>query len=374
MPLTAAQAHDADRLGAGGRQPDRDAARPAARRPARPDRRRLDLCPTRTCWSTPRPDRAPASSARRSSSTARPTATRSSGAQAIATLYSDADHGDREPRRHAAERRLQRRPGGGVHLRPRPLGRLHAPGQPGLGRAESATARRRSQRSAPTTSSSAPRPATSQPDWVDLNKVAIPQADEQQRLLANLIEQMNLETQAAAAVLVPAREAEGRRGHDRRRPRQRRHGRPVRPVRVATARRAARSPTGSACAARPTSTRARRSRDAQAADLPEPGLRDRAARDHQLRELDARRSSRTSTRASSPPSRPSYPSVPAPADQPHALHRLERLGDPAEGRAGARHPPRHQLLLLAGGLGPGPPGHVHRAPACRCASPTSTAR
>ena len=30
-----------------------------------------------------------------------------------------------------------------------------------------------------------------QPDWVDLNKVAIPQADEQQRLLANLILQMN---------------------------------------------------------------------------------------------------------------------------------------------------------------------------------------
>ena len=32
-----------------------------------------------------------------------------------------------------------------------------------------------------------------QPDWVDLNKVAIPQADEQQRLLANLIVQMNLD-------------------------------------------------------------------------------------------------------------------------------------------------------------------------------------
>ena len=30
-----------------------------------------------------------------------------------------------------------------------------------------------------------------QPDWIDLNKVAIPQADEQQRLLANLILQMN---------------------------------------------------------------------------------------------------------------------------------------------------------------------------------------
>ena len=43
-----------------------------------------------------------------------------------------------------------------------------------------------------------------QPDWVDLNKVAIPQADEQQHLLANLIEQMNLRPQATAAVLVPA--------------------------------------------------------------------------------------------------------------------------------------------------------------------------
>ena len=31
-----------------------------------------------------------------------------------------------------------------------------------------------------------------QPDWVDLNNVAIPQADEQQRLLVNLIEQMNV--------------------------------------------------------------------------------------------------------------------------------------------------------------------------------------
>ncbi|MFZ0827904.1 MAG: N,N-dimethylformamidase beta subunit family domain-containing protein, partial [Verrucomicrobiia bacterium] len=31
-----------------------------------------------------------------------------------------------------------------------------------------------------------------EPDWVDLNKVAIPQADEQQRLLANLLGQMNL--------------------------------------------------------------------------------------------------------------------------------------------------------------------------------------
>ena len=47
--------------------------------------------------------------------------------------------------------------------------------------------------SAPTTSSTAPRPATSQPDWVDPNRFDVPQADEQQRLLANLITQMNLD-------------------------------------------------------------------------------------------------------------------------------------------------------------------------------------
>ena len=32
-----------------------------------------------------------------------------------------------------------------------------------------------------------------QPDWVDLSKMAIPQADEQQRLLANLILAMNVD-------------------------------------------------------------------------------------------------------------------------------------------------------------------------------------
>ena len=35
------------------------------------------------------------------------------------------------------------------------------------------------------------KPGDVQPDWVNLEKVAIPQADEQQHLLANLIEQMN---------------------------------------------------------------------------------------------------------------------------------------------------------------------------------------
>ena len=41
-----------------------------------------------------------------------------------------------------------------------------------------------------------------QPDWVDLNKVAIPQADEQQRLLSNMILHVNAAEEAAAALLV----------------------------------------------------------------------------------------------------------------------------------------------------------------------------
>ena len=69
-----------------------------------------------------------------------------------------------------------------------------------------------------------------QPDWVDLDKVAIPQADEQQRLLANLIGEHEPRPQAAAALLVLPARREGGRGDDRRRPRQRRHRRALRPV------------------------------------------------------------------------------------------------------------------------------------------------
>ena len=61
----------------GGRQPDRDAARQAARRPARPDRRRRHARERLPPGRHRAPRRAPASSARRSSSTAPPTATRS---------------------------------------------------------------------------------------------------------------------------------------------------------------------------------------------------------------------------------------------------------------------------------------------------------
>ena len=119
------------------------------------------------------------------------------------------------------------------------------------GRARSATASSR-RSSAPTTCSS-PTGSTSP-------RSQIPQADEQQRLLANLIEHDESGPDAAAALLVLPARREGGRRHDRRRPQRRRHRRPVRLVRVAAARRLLASTTGSASAPPRTSIRARCSR------------------------------------------------------------------------------------------------------------------
>ena len=99
-----------------------------------------------------------------------------------------------------------------------------------------------------------------QPDWIDTNKIAIPQADEQQRLLVNLITCMERDKmplprfwylpRGEKAVVVMT-------GDD--------HS-PATPGGTAgastatrrSARPAARSPTGSACARRRTSIRTRR--------------------------------------------------------------------------------------------------------------------
>ena len=64
----------------------------------------------------------------------------------------------------------------------------------------------------------------------------------------------------------------------------------------------------------------------------------------------ARRASRRRTPTSSPPGEPKYRACPRPTPT-APLHRLERLGQPAEGRARQRHPAGHQLLLLARALG-----------------------
>ena len=170
------------------------------------------------------------------------------GATAVATLYSNTHDGDDEPGGDAALRRIERRPGGGVHLRPRPLGRLHAPGQPVLGRPGAGRRRR-----------DPPRRHVLLARWLNTGKIAIPQADEQQRLLVNLITLDERRQDAAAALLVPAARREGRRRDERRRPRARpgarRNRQSTSTASRRSARRAATSPSGSACARPRTSTR-----------------------------------------------------------------------------------------------------------------------
>ena len=138
--------HAALRLGAGRRQPDRDAAGRAARGPPRPRARRWARSPTPTSRST----RARARGRDRRSDDPVPRhgrplhARRSDGGRHA--LLERVDVG-REPGRDAPERRRKRRPGGRLRLRPRSLGRLHAAGQPGLVRP--GARRRRTGRSDP---------------------------------------------------------------------------------------------------------------------------------------------------------------------------------------------------------------------------------
>ena len=105
-------------------------------------------------------------------------------ATTVATLLPT---GRRPPRNPAVTLRDVggRGPGRRVHLRPGAVGRLHAPGQSGWAGQERDG--KRPKRSDDLFFGA----GDDQPDWVDLDKVTIPQADEQQRLLANLITQMS---------------------------------------------------------------------------------------------------------------------------------------------------------------------------------------
>ena len=196
------------------------------------------------------------------------------------------------------------------------------------------------------------------PDWLDFSKVRIPQADEQQRLLANLITQMNLDRtplprfwylprgEKAAVVLT---------GDD--------HGHAGTIGQFNRYEQA--SPAGCSVAdwqcVRSTS-------------YVYPGTDITAAQAQAFQAAGFEIALHLSTDCADftpasleddwetqlPEFADICPSLVRPADQPDALHRLERLGQRAEGRAHARRPPRRQLLLLARGLGPGPARHVHR--------------
>ena len=254
------------------------------------------------------------------------------------------EHRNRQPGGDAAQRRLQRRPGRRLHLRPGPVGRLHPAGQPGLGRTG---ARRRSRRSAPTTSSSAPKPATRSPTGSNLDKVAIPQADEQQRLLANLIGQMNLDRKPLPRFWFLPRDEKAAvvmTGDD--------HGNGGTAGRFEQLK--SRQPPGCSVAdwecvrgdllhlSEHADLQRRRRRRYQEQGF-EIGL-------HITTNCEDWTSRAAARIASTRPARRIGRELPEPgraADQPHPLHRLERLGDPAEGRAPERHPARHELLLLA---------------------------
>ena len=212
-----------DRLRERRRQPRGPAAGRQARPAARAHQGHGHARRTATSRSIPPSRPRPGSPPPRCSTTARADRYTLSGATSVANLYTSATAATTEPGGVAADGRQQRRPGRGVHLRPRALGRVHAPGQSRLGRRSRATACSRSAR----TSCSAASPCA---DWVNLAKVSIPQADEQQRLLANLIETMNRHRKPLPRFWYFPRVAQGRgRGH-RRRSRERRHRRALRPV------------------------------------------------------------------------------------------------------------------------------------------------
>ena len=132
-PLTRSQVIDADELGERRRQPDRDA----------PDKQLAGLLGLTDAGATLAnaylqvdTTAAPGHGDRRQHDPVprhrRPLHARRRDGGRDALL--EREHRDGEPGRDAALGRLERRPGGGVHLRPRALGRLHAAGQPGVGR------------------------------------------------------------------------------------------------------------------------------------------------------------------------------------------------------------------------------------------------
>ena len=179
------------------------------------------------------------------------------------------------------------------------------------------------------------------PDWIDFDKVQIPQADEQQRLLANLIEHVEPRRHAAAPLLVlPARRA-GRRRDDRRRPRERqRHRGPVRlgqsrqSARLRRRRLAVRARHVVRVPEHPARRRGRRG-------LRSAGLRGGPPRRHELRRLDVRPPWRASSTTSCWRSRRRTPALPrrrptAPTASPGATGRHIRRSSSPRASASTR--------------------------------------
>ena len=180
---------------------------------------------------------------------------------------------------HAAQRRLQRRPGGCVRVRRRALGRPHAPGQPGVGGPGSRRHRTGALQRHVHGRGGRGRLGRPQQGLDPAGRRAAAPAGEHDR-------NGHGRPQAAAAVLVSAARREGRRRHDRRRPRHRRHERTLRHLR----RREPRGLQRRGLGVRPRNVvRLSRHADQQRAGgaVRRRRLRDRAARQHELLELHA---------------------------------------------------------------------------------------
>ena len=243
--------------------------------------------------------------------------------------------------RDDARRRRERRVRLGVHVRPRPLDRLHAPGQPGL---ERAGARRpgADPLGRPVLRRRAGRLGRPQQDRDPAGRRAAAPAGEPDR-------PRDRRQEAAAALLVPAARAQGRGGHDRRRPRGRRHRRALRRLQGREPGRLLRGQLG----VHPVELLHLHQHGAQQRrrrGLPRRRIRGRHPRQHELRRLDAGLARgllhEPADRLDGEVHEPAGLGLDA-----DPLHRLERLGERRQGPARARDPARRQLLLLAAGVG-----------------------
>ena len=296
------------------------------------------------------------------------------GARAVATLYSNATTATTNPAVTLASVGTTGGQAAAFSYDLRAVDRSTSGRATRRGTSRNGTARRRS---APTTCSSA-APA---PDWVNLTKVAIPQADEQQRLLANLICVDEPRTASRCRGSGTSRAASRRCRRDRRRPRQRRHGRPLRPVHREQPGRLRGGQLGVPALhlvrlhQHPADQRAGRA--PTTASGFEVGLHVQ----YQLRELHPGVAGQRLRDAAQPIGGRSTRSVPAPST--NRLHCIvwSDWSSQATTEAQQRHPAGHQLLLLARFLGRRPAGlhdRLRHADALRrpqtAASSTSTRR
>ena len=222
------------------------------------------------------------------------------GATSVADLYSSASAATTAP---AVTMRSVGANGGarrGVHLRPRQVGRLHAPGQPGVGRPGARRGRPDPLRR-PLLRSRAVRPAA---------QLGGPEQgrDPPGRRAAAPARQPHRgpdrRQEAPAALLVLPARRQGRGDHDRRRPRAGRHGGALEPVHLREPGRMLRRPVG--VHPRHVVSLSQLTADRCAGgELRGAGIRGQRARQHELRGLHASSSSTASSRTSSSTSTPS---------------------------------------------------------------------